>query len=598
MRAGRISKTIGSVLALAAMLALGACTSTPSPPDGTVAPTSAAPGGNATVLEPRPFSSFNANGVSGATSINARIDYATHSGFNYVDSTLKIVKNEKFGKYEKISDDPLTVKYTINDGVQWSDGEPVTTADLLLQWAAASGYFNDATLGRQFKVIKGTAYFHYAGDTSGLSHTAMPSISDDGKSLTLTYSKNFPDWETALGSQVSIPAHIVAVRAGLKDAATLSALLQGLPKGDPDHPKPPNPTLRKIADFWNTGFDTKSMPDPSLALSNGPYLVQSITPGEVLVLTRNPDYTWGTAPHLETITVKYVPGAGAQLAALKDKTADIISPPATAETVTALQELKPAGVQIQLGQGLGFDQVVLNFQGVLAKQDLRKAFLATIPRTDILDTALKPLMDTAVPLNSFAFLPGQTPYKESTGNNGSAAFAAPDPDAARTLLNGATPTVRILYNKDDPIRVQEYNLIVASATLAGFRISDAGKSAADWQAALHQGAFDVALFGWTSMPTGSAQVPQIFKTGAPSNLNNFSNAVVDQLVDQLSGTADSAKQNALKMQIDKLVWEAGYGLPLFQRVGLVAAGPDVSGVRYSPVGVGPWWNLWDWQRTK
>ena len=33
---------------------------------------------------------------------NTRIDAATHSGFNTVDTELKIVKNEKFGKYEMV----------------------------------------------------------------------------------------------------------------------------------------------------------------------------------------------------------------------------------------------------------------------------------------------------------------------------------------------------------------------------------------------------------------------------------------------------------------------------------------------------------------
>ena len=85
-----------------------------------------------------------------------RFRYATHSGFNYIDNNLNVVKNEKFGKYEKVSDDPLTVKYTINDGVKWSDGAPVDANDLILQWAAYSGYYNDANARRQ---ARDTSYF-------------------------------------------------------------------------------------------------------------------------------------------------------------------------------------------------------------------------------------------------------------------------------------------------------------------------------------------------------------------------------------------------------------------------------------------------------
>lgn len=66
---------------------------------------------------------------------NNNITYATLSSFNYYDNTPA---RTSFGTYEKISDDPLVVKYTIADGVKWSDGTAVDAADLLLQWAALS----------------------------------------------------------------------------------------------------------------------------------------------------------------------------------------------------------------------------------------------------------------------------------------------------------------------------------------------------------------------------------------------------------------------------------------------------------------------------
>ncbi|NVM99701.1 ABC transporter substrate-binding protein [Arthrobacter sp. SDTb3-6] len=595
MRAGRISKAF--TLAVAAVLALGACTAAPPAPEGSTAAT-ASPGGNVTVLEPSPFTSFNPDSTTGQGATNARIDYATHSGFNYVDNNLKLVRNDKFGTYEKLSDKPLTVKYTINSGVQWSDGEPVTAADLFLEWAAGSGYYNDATLDANFKVARGNAYFNYAGDTTGLSQTSMPVIGDNGASLTLTYTKPFSDWETALGSTVSIPAHIVAARVGLKDANALVTLLQGIPKGDPAAPVKANPELRKIANFWNTGFDTKSMPDPSLALSNGPYLVKGITAGKDLVLTRNADYNWGTVPTLDTVTVHYTARPEAQIAALKAGKADIASPALTQDSAAALADAKSGGVQTQVGASLGFDQAVLNFKGVLAKPDFRTAFLKTVPRQDIVDQAAKPVNPGATVLDSFVFRALQTPYKESSASNGTAAYAAADIDASKKLLAGATPTVRVLYNKDDPVRSTEFNLMAASARMAGFNVVDDGKGAGQWLPALKAGAFDVALYGWTSNPTGSVQVPQVFRTGAVSNLNNFSNTVVDQLAGQLAQEPDSAKQDALKMQIDKLVVGAGYGLPLFARSAAAANGPHVAGVMYSPVPVGIWWNVWDWKYVK
>ncbi|WP_449373692.1 ABC transporter substrate-binding protein [Arthrobacter psychrolactophilus] len=325
-----------------------------------------------------------------------------------------------------------------------------------------------------------------------------------------------------------------------------------------------------------------------------------------LVLTRNLDYTWGPKPTLDTVTVHYESDPEQQIAALAATTADIISPTVTADHLRKLSALETDGVALQQGQGLGFDQLVLNFKGVLANPQLRTAFLHTVPRADIVEQVAKPLDPDATVLNSFVFRPSQVPYKESTQSNRISTYtapvadstASPAPNKAKELLDGAKPTVRILYNRSDPDRVQEYSLVAAAATEAGFVVTDAGKDADSWLSALKDGAFDVALYGCTSNPTGSVQVPQIFRTSGISNLNNFSNTVVDQLTEQLAAEPDPAKQNALKMQIDQLVVEAGYGLPLFQRTGLSASGPHATGVEFSPLAIGPWQSIAGWAFVK
>ena len=66
------------------------------------------------------------------------------SGFAYYDADLNLVNNDQFGTCTLDSLDPLTITYTINEGVTWSDGTPVDAADLIIEWAAQSGVFNDA----------------------------------------------------------------------------------------------------------------------------------------------------------------------------------------------------------------------------------------------------------------------------------------------------------------------------------------------------------------------------------------------------------------------------------------------------------------------
>ena len=593
MRFGRTSKAIG--VAAVAALALSACATSGggNSPEGTGDSTAAGAGGSISVAEVNAFSSFNSDTAVGNVDINSKISYLTHADFNYIDNELNVVKNEEFGTYEKVSEDPLTIKYTVNEGVAWSDGNPVDAGDLLLAWAVYSGHFDDATYNDEGEVDKGTAYFSYAGDTSGLGLTDKPEISDDGRSITLKYSKPFADWEISYGVLDS-PAHVVAEKAGLADEQALVDLITESPKGNPDKPAE-NEELKAVADFWNTGFDSKTLPsDASLYLSTGPFIVDSITPDQSMTLVRNEAYEFGPMPNVEEITIRYIGAAPDQVQALKNGEVDIIAPQASADTVELLEGLE--GVTVNRGEQLSYDHIDLNFSGVFEEANVREAFMKAVPRKAIVDRLMAPLDPEAKPLDSQFFVPAQAAYEDSAANNGSENYQEADIEGAKELLAGATPEVRIMYNKDNPNRVDAFTLIEESASKAGFKIVDGGLGGSDWGAALGGGTYDATIFGWISPGVGVSGVPQIFRTKADSNYNGFSSKEADALMDELIVTTEPEKQDELIKQIDKIVWDSFYGLPLFQPVGIDAYNSDrIEGVKYMPNQTGVWWNFWEWK---
>ena len=75
-----------------------------------------------------------------ATDSNGYINELTQSSFFAMDASGKLVANEKFGhvKIEKSSATEFQISYTIRRNVTWSDGVPVSAADLLVSWAAAT----------------------------------------------------------------------------------------------------------------------------------------------------------------------------------------------------------------------------------------------------------------------------------------------------------------------------------------------------------------------------------------------------------------------------------------------------------------------------
>lgn len=546
-------------------------------------------GGSATVAEVNAFTSFNPFSATGNTDINTKIGNVTHSGFYYVDNTEKVVRNEKFGRIEKVSDRPLKVKYTVNEGVKWSDGDAIDAGDLLLAWAAGSGYYDDADA----KSRTGTTYFSAASDKTGLAATAFPEIGSDSRSITLEYLAPYADWEVAF--DVGLPAHVVAAKSGLNDEGDLIKLLKDSPRGDADRPAV-NAPLKRVSDFWNTGFDTKSLPpDPAMYLSSGPYIVRDLKPGASMTLVRNKDYVWGAEPYLDEITVRFTGAAGAAVAALRAGQADIIAPQPSAGTEGLFDGLAAQGNTVERYNQSGYDHLDLKFSGPFAEKGVREAFLKTVPREEIVKNVVGSLVDDAKPLDSHVFLPSHPKYKKSVKNNGSADYSKVDIKGAASQLRGATPTIRILYNKDNPNRARAFSLIRESARAAGFIVEDAGLGSADWVAALSGGAYDAAILGLIGPGVGVSRVPQIFKTGGGSNFTGFSDAEADKTMAELASTTDLGKQDELLANVDKRIWQSAYGLPLYQTTGTVAYSNRVTGIKPSSGPVGVWWNVWEWR---
>ena len=212
-----------------------------------------------------------------------------------------------------------------------------------------------------------------------------------------------------------------------------------------------------------------------------------------------------------------------------------------------------------------------------------------------MDAVVGDLLPDAKPLDSHVFLPAQPRYADTAKNNGSSEYAEVDIDAARDLLDGATPTIRILYNRDNPNRARAFALIRDSAALAGFQVVDGGQGSADWAKSLGGSGYDAALLGWIGTSAGVSRVPQIFRTGAGSNFNGFSDPDADKAMEQLARTTDIGKQDEILAGIDKEIWENAYGMPLYQTIGTTAVGPRITGVKSSSGPLGVWWNVWDWR---
>ncbi|MBB5633819.1 peptide/nickel transport system substrate-binding protein [Cryobacterium mesophilum] len=565
-------------------MAVTGCTTTNETPSTTT-------GGTITVAEVNEVTSFNPNTPQGNLDMNAKLTGYTRSGFFYLDDKLNIIPDKSFGTVEKTSDDPLTVKYTLAKTATWSDGTPVTADDMMLAWAVQSGFFNDSTTDADGNVTSGTTYFDYAGDTSGLGLADKPVVGDDNTSITLTYSEPYADWQ--LINPIDAPAHVVADHAGVALKDVMSAM-QTMPRGDAAKPAAPNDALKTFADFWNTGFDATSLPtDKTLYLSSAGMVLDSWVPKQSITLVRNPDYKGDLKPKVDKIVVRFIGDAQAQVTALQNGEVDIINPQASADTIKSLEALK--NVTTLTGNQFSYDHLDISFNTKVFKDaNVRKAFLMTVPRQQILDAIVTPQNPDATLDDSQLFFPGTDAYDAAIKVNGSSAYDKVDIDGAKALLAGATPEVRVLYNTKNPNRVASFQALQASAAKAGFKVIDGG--AENWGSLLGSGTYDASIFGWISSGVGVAGVPQIFSTKGGGNYSGYSNAQVDSLAKQLQVTLDKKAQDDIQTQIDTLLWGDGYGVPLFVAPGVMANSNNVTGVVYYPGQAGVGWNYWEWAK--
>ncbi|GAA4629141.1 ABC transporter family substrate-binding protein [Cellulomonas oligotrophica] len=558
----------------------------------------------------QPFYSQNNLTSTGNATTNANVIYLTNAAFNYYDGDLALQQFSDVGTYEKVSDDPLTVKYTINEGVTWSDGTAVDAADMILYWGPQNDAFDnvepeydeEGNITNQDAIDAGV-YF----DGSSVAMTLVeeaPEVSDDGQSVTLVYSEPRSDWEISFQPS-PVAAHAVAKRAlGIEDAAEgKQAIIDAFANNDTE-------ALSKISKVWNEDFNFTSLPeDEELYLSSGAYVMSEYVENQYMTLTAREDYTWGPKPKVESITIRYSEDPLASVTALQNGEVDLIQPQSSVDVIETLEGLTDSGITYEaapegtfehvdliMNNGGPFDPATYGGDAETARL-VREAFLKAVPRDEIIEKLIAPLQEDATTRDSFTVVPGSPAYDDVVANNGSDAFDEVDIDGAKALLEEAgveTPIdVRFLYGKSNVRRANEYQLIAASVEQVGFNLIDGGDD--NWGSLLTQtDTYDASLFGWQSTNTFALNSEANYVTGGLNNFGGYSNPDVDQWYKDMA-TADAETEQQLTTDIESQLYEDAFGIPIFQFPGVVAHREVLSGVSTIPLSPTIFWNYWEWE---
>ena len=468
---------------------------------------------------PPNFNSLHIDGNTG--DVGSLVRPTMPRAFRIAADGSATVNTDYFTNIELTSTDPQVVTYTINPKAVWSDGTPITWEDLQSQINATSGK------------DKGFAI----AATNGSDRVEKVERGVDDRQAVITFAKHWSDWRGMFaGSTVLLPKTSTATPEAFNRAQ-----LNG--------------------------------PGPSA----GPFVISNLDRGaKRITLTRNPKW-WGETPLLDSITYLVLDDA-ARIPAMQNNTID-------ATGLATLDEMEIArrtqGITIRRAPGLGWYHFTFNGSPdrILADPALRRAVARGIDRNTIAAVTQRGLADNPVPLNNHIFVAGQEGYQD---NSGVVAF---DPEKAKQELDGLGWRMNGQFREKDGQQLVIRDVLFDSlgtrqyAQIAQNNLAQIGvKLDLDIRPAqgfftdyVTVGNFDIAQFSWSGDAFPLASLTQIYRTGAESNFGKISSPEIDAKIEETVGELDAAKARTLANELDKLLFEEVFSLPLTQSTGNIAA---------------------------
>ena len=319
------------------------------------------------------------------------------------------------------------------------------------------------------------------------------------------------------------------------------------------------------------------------------------------------------------MTVQAIPDAAERLRAVASGDVDIAAVAATAQLASLAGDAHDAAVAL----GTGFDHVDLQTAGggvfdpatyggdEQRAHAVRAAFLATIPRADLLVQLVTPFVPDAAtrrsavrapaPVGDPHPLPTPSTPTPSTPEPTTAKTGAPDIAHAKELLAEAKvpdPTVRLLFPAGDERRAAAFTRIAASAAEAGITVVDASR--ADWATVLADAPneYDAALFSWDADPSAPVALAAGFATAGATNVDGWSDDTVDGLAAQAGAETDADARDRLLDALDEAIVERAWTLPLFPVPILTVWSEAVTGVPPSGTADGVLAGFPEWTPTE
>jgi peptide/nickel transport system substrate-binding protein len=342
--------------------------------------------------EPATFNRFAPTAAQAAVDAVARLTHATLVRINRVSGEPEPWLAENWA----LSPDGRTITLTLRDGVQFSDGAPFTSADVLFSFAALYDPDVKSVLASGVMV----------------QHKPLQVSAPDPRTVVVTLPAAFTPGVALLDNVPIYPKHLL--ESALKSKTFASA--------------------------WGV-----TTPPASMA-GLGPFVISEYVPGQRMTFARNPHY-WrkdaaGTQlPYLDRLDMQFVQSQDTEMLRLQSGALDVMTQTdVSPENIASLRRLRDQG-SVQLAEpGVGVDPIMLWFnltpagaaklaktKPYLQRAEFRQAISYAVDRDALANTVY---LGAAVPVYG-PVTPGNRAWYSDT-----APTYPFDPTRAKALLAG------------------------------------------------------------------------------------------------------------------------------------------------------------------
>jgi len=446
-----------------------------------------------------------------------------------------------------VSADGLTITWKLKDGLKWSDGEPLTSADVKYTWEAVMDPANVPL--------------------SKVGYEKIASIdTPDDTTVVIKFSELYPPWQTLFTQGPNntgsiLPKHILEGKTALES--------------DPFIHQP--------------------------TVGSGPFVITDWVAGDHMTLVRNDNF-YGSRPNLDQINIKFVPDPEVALAALQTGDIDWY-PDFTEGDIETVGALEPAVHLLvvpnpewehyffNLGTTAGVDgKGKADVDGFCPFKDVRvrKAITLGIDRQAFIDTLLSG--KTVVPATQWVGAWANTDLKPD----------AYDPEAAAALLDEAGYTLgddgirhgmcngvdtKLSFNFETTTKQIRVDIALAvQSDLAKLGIefkpihTPAGTFFATYSDGgnMPSGKFDMAGYTTGFYPDPMSGVFDSYSCDAiankdkPSGVSNYllCDPKLDEMLAAVNASTDPAVRKAALDDVQKYIFDQYYVIMMYQRANI------------------------------